>query len=59
MRVGEAEPEARRFLEENTGPQNPRKERNAVVLAAPSREGLSTARELIRDYSRGRACARR
>jgi hypothetical protein len=42
--------EARRFLEENTGPSNPRKERNAVVLAVPSREGLYAARQAVREY---------
>lgn len=42
---GKPSPEARRFLEENTGPSNPRKERNAVVLAVPSRDGLENARQ--------------
>jgi hypothetical protein len=41
---------ARRFLEENTGAHNPRKERNAVVLAVPSKDGLIAARQAVRDY---------
>ncbi len=47
---GKPSPEARRYVEENTGPNNPRKERNAVVLAVPSREGLIQARQVIREY---------
>jgi hypothetical protein len=47
---GRPSAEARRVLEENTGPSNPRKERNAVVLAVPSREGLYAARQAVRDY---------
>ncbi|MBI2216638.1 MAG: ATP-binding protein [Candidatus Rokubacteria bacterium] len=47
---GRPSAEARRFLEENTGPSNPRKERNAVVLAVPSRDGLFAARQAVRDY---------
>jgi hypothetical protein len=47
---GKPSAEARRFLEENTGPRNPRRERNAVVLAVPSRDGLAAAQEVIRDY---------
>lgn len=45
---GKPSPEAKRFLEENTGPNNPRKERNAVVLAVPSRDGLDNARLAVR-----------
>ncbi|MFN7672451.1 MAG: DUF499 domain-containing protein [Planctomycetota bacterium] len=47
---GKPSPLARRFLEENTGSHNPRKERNAVVLAVPSRDGLVAARQAVRDY---------
>ncbi len=47
---GKPSAEARRYIEENTGPNNPRKERNAVVLAVPSREGLLQARQAIREY---------
>ena len=42
--------EARRFLDETTGPDRPRVYRNAVVLAVPSREGLEVARNRIREY---------
>jgi len=45
---GKPSPEARKFLEENTGPQNPRKERNAVILAVPSRDGLQNAEAAVR-----------
>lgn len=42
---------ARRFLDETTGPEKPRAlNRNAVVLAAPSREGIEVAREKVRDF---------
>jgi len=42
--------EAKRFIEETTGPDRPRVHRNAVVLAVPSRDGLDIARSRIRDY---------
>lgn len=42
--------EAKRFIEETTGPDRPRVFRNAVVLAVPSRDGLDAARKAIRDY---------
>jgi len=42
--------EARRFIDETTGPDKPRaKNRNAVVLAAPSKDGIEAAREKVRD----------
>ncbi len=42
---------AARFIDENTGSDNPRaKNRNAVVLAVPDRSGLDAARSRIRDY---------
>ncbi|MBV8267117.1 MAG: ATP-binding protein [Planctomycetaceae bacterium] len=47
---GHPSAEARRFLEETTGSDRPRVNRNAVILAVPSREGLEVARTRIRDY---------
>jgi hypothetical protein len=47
---GKPSAEARRFIEETTGSDRPRVYRNAVVMAAPSRDGLDTARGRIRDY---------
>ena len=41
---------ARRFLDETTGPDRPRIRRNAVVLAAPSTDGLEVARTRVREY---------
>ena len=41
---------ARRFLDETTGPDRPRVRRNAVVLVAPSTDGLEVARRRARDY---------
>ena len=41
---------ARRFLDETTGPDRPRVRRNAVVLVAPSADGLDVARRRARDY---------
>lgn len=41
---------ARRFLDEKTGPANPRVYRNAVVLVAPSPSGLEQARQSIVSY---------
>jgi hypothetical protein len=42
--------EARRFIDETTGPDRPRaKNRNAVVLAVPSKDGIDVAREKVRD----------
>ncbi len=42
--------EACRFIEESTRPDRPRVNRNAVILAAPSRDGLDIARQRIRDH---------
>ena len=42
--------EARRFLDETTAPDRPRVRRNAVVLAAPSRDGLEAARRSVRAW---------
>lgn len=47
---GKPSAEARRFIDETTGPDRPRTRRNAIVLAAPSRDGLDAARARIREY---------
>ena len=47
---GKPSAEARRFIDETTGPDRPRTRRNAVVLVAPSRDGLDAARARIREY---------
>ncbi|MEK7827130.1 MAG: hypothetical protein AAB299_05275, partial [Thermodesulfobacteriota bacterium] len=47
---GKPSPEAKRFLDETTGPDKPRVYRNAVVLVAPSRDGLELASARVRDY---------
>lgn len=47
---GKPSPEARRFIDETTAADRPRVYRNAVVLAAPSKDGLEAARMRIRDY---------
>ena len=39
---------ATQFLDETTGPNRPRVNRNAVVIAVPSREGLDAARNRVR-----------
>ena len=41
---------ARRFVDETTGSDRPRVRRNAVVLVAPSADGLEVARRRVRDY---------
>ena len=41
---------SRRFLSETTGQDRPRVNRNAIVLAAPSKDGLSQARNQVRKY---------
>ena len=47
---GKPSAEAKRFVDETTGPEKPRAlNRNAVVLAVPSREGIEVAREKVRD----------
>jgi len=48
--VGKPSAEARRFLEETTGADRPRVNKNALVLAVPSRDGLDLARQRIRGY---------
>ena len=47
---GKPSAEARRFIEETTAPDRPRTERNAIVLAVPSRDGIFGARAAVRDY---------
>jgi hypothetical protein len=47
---GKPSAEARRYLDENTGPDNPRVYRNAVLLICPSRDGLEISEARIRDH---------
>ncbi|MDE0182657.1 MAG: DUF499 domain-containing protein [Caldilineaceae bacterium] len=47
---GKPSAEARRFINETTAEDRPRVNRNAVVLAVPSREGLESARARIREH---------
>ncbi len=47
---GKPSTEARRFLDENTGPDNPRVYRNAALLLCASKDGLEIAEARIRDY---------
>ncbi len=47
---GSPSAEAKRFLDEKTGPDAPRYYRNAVVLAVPSREGLEVVRNKVREH---------
>lgn len=42
--------EAKRFLDETTGSDRPRVYRNAVLLVAPSKDGLELAMARVRDY---------
>lgn len=44
---GKPSPEARRYLDEVTGPHYPRVYRNAILLAVPSLDGLEAARNRI------------
>ena len=48
--VQEASSMARRFIDETTGPNRPRIRRNAVVLVAPSADGLDIVHTRIREY---------
>lgn len=41
---------ARRFLDETTGADRPRTNRNAIVVAVPSRDGVEAARQAVRDH---------
>ena len=47
---GKPSPEAARFLNETTAADNPRTYRNALVLVAPSRDGIDVARQRVREY---------
>lgn len=47
---GKPSAEARRFLDENTDPDNPRVYRNAVLLVCPSKDGLEVAEARVRDH---------
>jgi hypothetical protein len=47
---GKPSAEARRFVDETTGSDRPRTYRNALVLVAPSRDGLDALRTRIREY---------
>ncbi len=47
---GKPSSEAKRFLEETTAADRPRVNKNAVVLAAPSKDGLDVVKVRIRDY---------
>lgn len=47
---GKPSAEAKRFIDETTGPEKPRAQnRNAVLLSVPSKEGIDVAREKVRD----------
>lgn len=47
---GKPSTEATRFIEETTGKNKPRVCRNAVILLAPSKDGLELAMARVRDY---------
>ncbi len=47
-RPGAPSAKAQRFLNQKTGPENPRVYRNAVVLAVPSFEGLAAAQNNVK-----------
>jgi hypothetical protein len=47
---GKPSVEARRFLDEDAGPDDPRVYRNAVLLVCPSKDGLELAEARVRDY---------
>ena len=47
---GKPSTEAKRFIDETTAPDRPRANRNAAVLAVPSRDGLDAARTRIREH---------
>lgn len=47
---GKPSAEAKRFIDETTGPEKPRAQnRNAVVLVVPSKDGIDIAHEKVRD----------
>lgn len=47
---GKPSNEAQRYLDETSGPEKPRVYRNAVILLAPSVDGLEVASASVRDY---------
>ncbi|NLF93977.1 MAG: ATP-binding protein [Oligosphaeraceae bacterium] len=47
---GKPSTEAKRYLDETTSAEKPRVYRNAVILLAPSRDGLEVASARVRDY---------
>ena len=47
---GKPSTDAKRFINETTAADRPRANRNAVVLAVPSRDGLDVARNRVREY---------
>lgn len=47
---GHPSEEAKRFINETTGPDRPRVYRNAIVLAVPSLDGVDAAKNAIKDY---------
>lgn len=47
---GKPSAEAKRFLDETTGPDKPRVYRNAVLLLVPSKDGLEVALARVREY---------
>lgn len=47
---GKPSPDAKRYLDETTGPEKPRVYRNAVLLLTPSKDGLEVASARVRDY---------
>ena len=47
---GKPSAEAKRFINETTATDRPRVNRNAIVLAVPSRDGLEVARNRVREH---------
>jgi hypothetical protein len=47
---GKPSPEAKRILDETSGPDKPRVFRNAVLLLAPSKDGISAAEARVLDH---------
>jgi hypothetical protein len=47
---GKPNPEAKRFIDETTAADRPRVYRNAVVLVAPSKDGVEIVKNRIREY---------
>ena len=47
---GKPSPEAKRYLDETTGAEKPRVYRNAILLLAPSKDGLEVVTARVREY---------